>query len=133
MDAFYGFELVSCGLVLSDYVGMCVCTSTYMCEVYACVCVEGVWRRRHDMNNRVPHLFQHMLTGSIDTFPVVVSRPTHKHIAKYLYNGKYGKHILKVRLYVCMSNNRRCMCVHVHVCACVCTHVCLTVTDSNDV
>lgn len=79
--------------------------------------IGGVWRRRHDMNNRIPHLFQPMLTGSVDTFPVVVSRPMDKHIAKYLYNGKYCKHILKVRSHIWATIDDAC--VHVYMCVCV--------------
>ena len=37
-----------------------------------------VWNRRHELKNRIPHLFQSMLSGSIDTFPVIVSRPSIK-------------------------------------------------------
>jgi len=37
-----------------------------------------------------------MLSGSIDTFPVVVSRPLDSTLQSYLYNGKYKKHVYKV-------------------------------------
>ena len=59
--------------------------------------MSGVWNRRHDMNNRIPHHFQSMLTGSVDTFPIIVSRPTKKSVNTYLYNEKYKKHVLKVK------------------------------------
>jgi hypothetical protein len=58
--------------------------------------MDDVWNRRHEMKNRIPHYFQSMLTGSIDTFPIVVSRPSNKELCSYLYNGKYKKHVLKV-------------------------------------
>jgi hypothetical protein len=55
-----------------------------------------VWNDRHNMSNRIPHHFREMLTGSIDTFPVIVSRPTDGTQQSYLYNGKYKKHVYKV-------------------------------------
>ena len=58
--------------------------------------LSSVWNRRHEMTNRIPHHFRDMLTGSIDTFPVVVSRPVDNTVQSYLYNGKYKKHVMKV-------------------------------------
>jgi hypothetical protein len=58
--------------------------------------LSSVWNHRHNMINRTPHHFRHMLTGSIDSFPVVVSRPVDSKIQSYLYNGKYKKHVMKV-------------------------------------
>jgi hypothetical protein len=55
-----------------------------------------VWNNRHQMTNRIPHHFRDMLTGSIDTFPIVVSRPVDNVVQSYLYNGKYKKHVMKV-------------------------------------
>src|SRR6185437_13843068 len=53
------------------------------------------------MLNRIPHHFCNMLTGSIDTFPVVVERPQSDK-QSYLYNGKYKKHVYKFQM----------MCIH---------------------
>jgi hypothetical protein len=58
--------------------------------------LQTVWNSRHEMTNRIPHHFQSMLSGSIDTFPVVVSRPLESTLQSYLYNGKYKKHVYKV-------------------------------------
>ena len=52
--------------------------------------MNDVWNRRHDMINRIPHFFQNMLSGSVDTFPVIVSRPSSKQFSSYLYN----RHVL---------------------------------------
>jgi hypothetical protein len=70
--------------------------------------MNDVWNRRHDMINRIPHLFQNMLSGSIDTFPVVVQRPTDKKTSSYLYNGKYKKHVLKVQM-MCDHSGAPCL------------------------
>lgn len=70
--------------------------SQYLCSVMNDM--NDVWNRRHEMINRTPHLFQNMLTGSIDTFPVIVSRPSNSKISSYLYNGKYKKHVLKIQM-----------------------------------
>jgi hypothetical protein len=74
-------------------------TSVYMYIDYLASVVDElsiVWNARHNMSNRTPHHFRDMLTGSVDTFPVIVSRPTDATEQSYLYNGKYKKHVYKV-------------------------------------
>ena len=73
--------------------------------------LQTVWNSRHEMTNRIPHHFQSMLSGSIDTFPVVVSRPLDSTLQSYLYNGKYKKHVYKVYSWTIQLN---CM----HWCKC---------------
>ena len=58
--------------------------------------LEAVWATRHDDFNRIPHHFRDKLVGSIDTFPILVSRPTHSIKQSILYNGKYKHHVYKV-------------------------------------
>ena len=85
--------------------------------------LSTVWNDRHRMSNRTPHHFRSMLTGSIDTFPVCVSRPVDYEEQSYLYNGKYKQHVYKVFVHmgvlVTLTSNMSLICVQ-----CV---------DSNDV
>ena len=52
--------------------------------------VRYAWEHRHDIHNALPHYFGRYCTGSVDTFPVYVSRPKDYWWQKKLYNGKYG-------------------------------------------
>jgi len=58
--------------------------------------MQQEWDARFIANNQLPHVFDHLVTGSIDTFPIEIQRPSDGSQAQY-YNGKYKKHIVKVR------------------------------------
>jgi hypothetical protein len=60
--------------------------------------LTGPWTDRHSPDNRLPHLFNHRVTGCIDSFPIYVTRPTDADWQYALYNGKYKGHVLKVTL-----------------------------------
>ena len=55
--------------------------------------VPTAWNARQGEHNRLPHLFSSHVTGSVDTFPVYVSRPKNAWWQKKLYNGKYGANV----------------------------------------
>ena len=55
------------------------------------------WDDRLLPANRLPHLFDAHVTGSIDTFPVRVARPRNNEWQSNLYNGKYKGHVVKVQ------------------------------------
>jgi hypothetical protein len=52
--------------------------------------VDTAWAARNGDHNRLPHMFDEHVTGSLDTFPVYVSRPKDSWWQTKLYNGKYG-------------------------------------------
>ena len=52
--------------------------------------VDLAWASRYREENKVPHMFDHHVTGAVDTFPVCISRPTDSWWQKKMYNGKYG-------------------------------------------
>ena len=58
--------------------------------------MQQEWDVRFVADNQLPHVFDHLVTGSIDTFPIEIQRPSDGSQAQY-YNGKYKKHIVKVR------------------------------------
>lgn len=58
--------------------------------------MQEAWDQRHDEGNRLPHVFDNKVTGSIDTFPIYINRPPNCVQRKY-YNGKYGGHVVKVK------------------------------------
>jgi hypothetical protein len=66
--------------------------ASYLAGVINELCTT--WNDR--FNHPLPHVFDDMVTGSLDTFPIYVSRPTNEHAQTYLFNGKYGGHVLKV-------------------------------------
>jgi hypothetical protein len=57
--------------------------------------MQEAWDARFD-NNRLPHVFNDRVTGSIDTFPIYIQRPPNA-LQRQYYNGKYGGHVLKVK------------------------------------
>jgi len=57
--------------------------------------MQHEWDARFDASNTLPHVFDSKVTGSIDTFPIEIQRPSDGSQAQY-YNGKYKKHIVKV-------------------------------------
>jgi len=63
-------------------------TEEYLASVMDDVAV--VWNARHGLHNRLPHMFDEHVTGSVDTFPVYVSRAKDNWWQKKMYNGKYG-------------------------------------------
>lgn len=65
-----------------------------------------LWDARFDPSNRLPHVFDNMVTGSVDTFPIVILRP--KVGQRNYYNGKYKQHVVKVSTYryVSLSDNK---------------------------
>jgi hypothetical protein len=50
--------------------------------------LTAVWNFRNNMINRTNHRFSNNVIGSIDTFPIVIYRPTKNQ--SLLYNGKYN-------------------------------------------
>lgn len=47
-----------------------------------------------------PEVFEHFgdnICGIVDTFPIIVRRPKDKTWARFLYNGKYKHHVVKVQ------------------------------------
>lgn len=56
--------------------------------------MQRAWDDRREPSNRVPHVFGPEVTCLFDTFPVYIRRPTRFQSA--FYNGKYGKHVVKV-------------------------------------
>jgi hypothetical protein len=57
--------------------------------------MQHEWDARFDVRNRLPHVFDSRVTGSVDSFPIEIQRPSDGTQAQY-YNGKYKKHIVKV-------------------------------------
>jgi hypothetical protein len=57
--------------------------------------MQPAWDARFDTDNRLPHVFDEKVTGSIDTFPIIIQRPSDGTQSQY-YNGKYKHHIVKV-------------------------------------
>jgi hypothetical protein len=51
--------------------------------------LQSGWDARYDDENKLPHIFPASVTGSIDTFPIVVQRPADSIWQRKLYNGKY--------------------------------------------
>jgi hypothetical protein len=81
--------------------------------------MQVAWDARFN-NNRLPHIFNDMVTGSIDTFPIYIQRPPNA-LQRQYYNGKYGGHVLKVkcaqeRLYALTSADERTL---AHACYCL--------------
>lgn len=59
----------------------------------------AAWEGRHDPANRLPHVFDHTITGCVDTFPIIINRPKGKNnVQRWFYQGKYACHIVKVSL-----------------------------------
>jgi len=65
--------------------------ATVVCEL------EPIWAARNDASNALPHVFDDQVTGSIDTFPIEINRPPND-VQRLFYNGKYAKHVVKVRM-----------------------------------
>lgn len=55
------------------------------------------WAGRLDPANELPHGFGVNVTGCIDTFPIEINRPSGQGAQSKFYNGKYAKHVVKVR------------------------------------
>lgn len=57
--------------------------------------LRDAWDARRDPSNAIPHVFDSMVVGAVDTFPIEINRPA-SHAQRLFYNGKYAKHVLKV-------------------------------------
>lgn len=68
--------------------------------------LDTVWASRNDASNALPHVFDEKVTGSIDTFPIEINRPPND-VQRLFYNGKYAKHVVKVRLSLASANERQ--------------------------
>lgn len=62
--------------------------------------IAPLWRARHELSNRLPLFFANGVSGSIDSFPIRVSRPSNFLWQRSLYNGKYKAHTVKVQAIV---------------------------------
>jgi hypothetical protein len=58
--------------------------------------VDKAWAERFSPENSLPHLFGPNVTGSIDTFPVVIRRPRRRIMSRLVYAGKYRRCVVKV-------------------------------------
>lgn len=56
--------------------------------------IQRGWNDRRSMSNRLPHVFGSEVTCNLDTFPITIRRP--KRFQSAFYNGKYGRHVVKV-------------------------------------
>jgi hypothetical protein len=54
-----------------------------------------VWDARFNPGNHLPHTFGSQVTGSIDSYPIFISRPPAR-VQRLYYNGKYAGHVMKV-------------------------------------
>jgi hypothetical protein len=54
------------------------------------------WEDRKHPSNQLPHVFERSVTGSIDSFPIIINRPQGGNMQRLFYNGKYGCHVVKV-------------------------------------
>jgi hypothetical protein len=62
--------------------------------------MRPAWEHRLDADNQLPHQFDAMVTGSIDTFPIYIQTPPQEH-RKLHYNGsKYKSFVLKVPTWI---------------------------------
>jgi len=59
--------------------------------------IQSAWDARRDEENRIPHVFPPNVVGSVDTFPILVVRPSDPTWQRYLYNGKYKHHVVKIQ------------------------------------
>ena len=59
--------------------------------------LDEAWDRRLEMDNALPHVFSRKVTGSIDSFPIIINRPLKGNVQRHFYNGKYACHVVKVR------------------------------------
>ena len=59
--------------------------------------LDEAWDRRKEASNALPHVFARSVSGSIDTFPIVINRPSTGNLQRLFYNGKYACHVVKVR------------------------------------
>jgi hypothetical protein len=57
--------------------------------------MQTAWDDRFAAENRLPHVFDSLVTGSVDSFPIYIQRPSDGTQSQY-YNGKYKRHIVKV-------------------------------------
>jgi hypothetical protein len=57
--------------------------------------LQPVWDARFNPGNHLPHTFGSQVTGSIDSYPIFISRPPAR-VQRLYYNGKYAGHVMKV-------------------------------------
>jgi hypothetical protein len=57
--------------------------------------LSAAWDGRWHPANALPHVFARTVTGSVDTFPILINRPSHGQ--SIFYNGKYKAHVVKVQ------------------------------------
>jgi len=62
--------------------------------------IELAWQGRFSPENKLPHLFDNRVTGSIDTFHIRVLRPKHKTWRRVTRNGKHRCYCMKVQMAV---------------------------------
>lgn len=62
--------------------------------------LQPLWNARHHLSNRLPLHFAYGVSGSIDTFPIRVSRPVNSVWQRSLYNGKFKTHTVKIQAIV---------------------------------
>jgi hypothetical protein len=60
--------------------------------------LDEAWDRRKEPGNELPHVFGRSVTGSIDSFPIIINRPEEGNLQRFFYNGKYACHVVKVSL-----------------------------------
>lgn len=60
--------------------------------------LQPVWDARFNPGNHLPHTFGSQVTGSIDSYPIFISRPPAR-VQRLYYNGKYAGHVMKVSDY----------------------------------
>jgi hypothetical protein len=60
--------------------------------------LQRAWDARFDPANELPHVFHRLVTGSIDSFPIIINRPSAPGVQRRFYSGKYKQHVAKVRL-----------------------------------
>jgi len=56
--------------------------------------------RESRFNDPLPHIFDHLVSGSVDSFPVYTRRPKDRLLQCQLYNGKYSGHVMKFTIVV---------------------------------
>lgn len=61
--------------------------------------LDEAWEKRHEIGNSLPHVFGRSIVGSIDTFPILINRPSKNNLQRLFYNGKYASHVVKVSVF----------------------------------
>ena len=80
---------------MNDAFCRCYRPQAYLAEVIDEL--EAAWDDRFSPANELPHVFGRRVTGAIDTFPIIINRPSKGNQQRHFYNGKYACHVVKVR------------------------------------